>query len=142
MQSTMTQTAVYEHGNTLFANTFYCGVNNATGTLETKVAHQNENGVWGISVSLFDYSDGGSQEIVVVSPMGYAELQTQMQAQTQMVDEDTIVVVAELDKQYIIESETMRLMMTVIEIAYLEDYQTAHGYYFGRIRLNLEVSAK
>ena len=142
MQSTMTQTAVYEHGNTLFANSYYCGIADATGTLETKVAHQNEHGVWGILVSLFDYSDGGSHQILVISPAGYTELQTQMQAQTQTVDEDMIVVVGELDKQYIVESETMRLIMTVAEISYLDDYQTTPLYYFGRIRLNFEVSAK
>ncbi len=142
MQSTITQTAVYEHGNTLFANNFYCGISNATGTLETKVAHQNENGVWGISVSLFDYSDGDSQQIVVVSPVGYSELQAQMQTQAQQVNEDVMVVVAELDKQYIVETETMRLIMTILEVSYLEDYQTTPLYYFGRLRLNFEVSAK
>jgi hypothetical protein len=140
MQSnSITQTSVYEHGNTLFADTFYCGMGSASGTLETKVARQNENGVWGVSVSLFDYAEGESYEILVVSPAGYAELQTQV---SQRLGEDMMVVVAELDKQYITESDTLRLIMTIPELTYLEDYNTAPQYYFGRIRFNFEVVAK
>ncbi|MDZ4672160.1 MAG: hypothetical protein SH821_14930 [Phototrophicales bacterium] len=133
----MTQTSFYEHGNTLFADTFYCGVGGATGTLEAKVAKRNDYGVWGVSVTLFDYADGVTHQLLVVSPAGYAELQ----AQPQPPDEDVTVVMAEYEKQYITDSETMRLVMTVSELTYLEDIAMPN-HYFARIRFNFEVIAK
>ena len=73
----------------------------------------------------------------MVSPAGYAELQ----AQPQPPDEDVTVVMAEYEKQYITDSETMRLVMTVSELTYLEDIAMPN-HYFARIRFNFEVIAK
>ncbi|MDX2077761.1 MAG: hypothetical protein SFZ02_15140 [bacterium] len=139
MQSnSTTQTSFYEHGNTLFADTFYCAVANANGTLETKVAKRNDYGVWGISVTLFDYADGMSYQMLVVSPAGYAEARLQQQ---QHPDEDMKIVVAEYQKQYITESASMRLVMTIPELTYLEDVAMPNQI-FGRIRFSFEVIAK
>jgi hypothetical protein len=135
----MTQTSFYEHGNTLFADTFFCGVGGASGTLEAKVAKRNDFGVWGVSVTLFDYADGITHEFLVVSPAGYAELQ--IQTQSQPLDEDVTVVMAEYEKQYITESQALRLVMTVSELTYLEDIAMPN-HYFSRIRFNFEVIAK
>ncbi|HRF96967.1 MAG TPA: hypothetical protein PLZ51_17285 [Aggregatilineales bacterium] len=138
MQSnSTTQTSFYEHGNTLFADTFYCAVANANGTLETKVAKRNDYGVWGISVTLFDYADGMSYQILVVSPAGYIDLQLQ----NQRPEEDVEIVVAEYQKQYITESASMRLVMSIPELTYLEDVAMPNQI-FGRIRFSFEVIAK
>jgi len=138
MQSnSLTQTSFYEHGNTMFADTFYCAVGIATGTLETKVAKRNDYGVWGVTVSLFDYGDGISHQILVLSQTGYAE----WQMQTARPEEDVMVIMAEPNQQYIVESASMRLVMTIPELTYLEDVAMPN-HIFARIRFNFEVSSK
>jgi hypothetical protein len=138
MQSnSLTQTSFYEHGNTMFADTFYCAVGIATGTLETKVAKRNDYGAWGLVVSLFDYVDGISHQIMVLSPTGYAEWQAQMVRP----EEDVDVIMAEANQQYIIESASMRLVMTIPELTYLEDVAMPN-HIFGRVRFNFDVVSK
>lgn len=116
--NSMSQTSFYEHGNTLFADTFYCGLANANGTLEAKIARRNDYGVWAIMISLFDYEDGISHQLLLASPTGFAELQTQEQ---QRGEEDVTMAMATPDGQYTVESETMRLIVTLSELTYLED---------------------